>query len=68
MTARARLTIDGMTCAGCAARVEKGLNKLEGVDAAVNLATEEAAVRYDDAQVAIDDLIAAVEAAQRSGG
>jgi Cu+-exporting ATPase len=63
MTARARLTIDGMTCAGCAARVEKGLNKLEGVDAAVNLATEEAAVRYDDAQVAIDDLIAAVEAA-----
>jgi Cu+-exporting ATPase len=63
MSARARLTIEGMTCAGCAARVEKGLNKLEGVDAAVNLATEEAAVRYDDGRVAIDDLIAAVEAA-----
>jgi Cu+-exporting ATPase len=63
VTAQARLTIEGMTCAGCAARVEKGLNKLEGVDAAVNLATEEAAVRYDDGQVAIDDLIAAVEAA-----
>jgi P-type Cu+ transporter len=63
VTAQARLTIEGMTCAGCAARVEKGLNKLEGVDAAVNLATEEAAVRYDDRRVAIDDLIAAVEAA-----
>jgi Cu+-exporting ATPase len=63
MTARVRLTIEGMTCAGCAARVQKGLNKLDGVDAAVNLATEEAAVRYDDGQVAIDDLIAAVEAA-----
>jgi P-type Cu+ transporter len=63
VTAQARLTIEGMTCAGCAARVEKGLNRLEGVDAAVNLATEEAAVRYDDGRVAIDDLIAAVEAA-----
>jgi P-type Cu+ transporter len=63
MTAQARLRIEGMTCAGCVARVEKGLNKLEGVDAAVNLATEEAAVRYDDGQVALDDLIAAVEAA-----
>jgi Cu+-exporting ATPase len=63
MAMQARLNIEGMTCAGCAARVEKGLNKLEGVDAAVNLVTEEAAVRYDDRQVALEDLIAAVEAA-----
>ena len=39
------LQIDGMTCASCAARIEKRLNKLDGVEATVNFATEEARVR-----------------------
>jgi Cu+-exporting ATPase len=59
---RVRLEIEGMTCAGCAARVERGLNKLEGVEAAVNLVTEEAAVSFDPARVDVAALIAAVEA------
>jgi P-type Cu+ transporter len=61
--ARVQLALEGMTCAACASRIEKKLNRLNGVDAAVNFATEEAAVRYDADEVAIDDLIAAVEAA-----
>jgi P-type Cu+ transporter len=63
MSARVQLALEGMTCAACATRIEKKLNKLEGVDAAVNFATEEAAIRYDAGRVAIDDLIAAVESA-----
>ena len=57
-----RLEIDGMTCAACATRIERKLNKLEGVDAAVNYATEEAAVSFDATRVKLADLIAAVEA------
>jgi Cu+-exporting ATPase len=45
-TAEAVLDIDGMTCASCVARVEKRLGRVEGVEAAVNLATETARVRY----------------------
>jgi Cu+-exporting ATPase len=56
-----RLDLEGMTCAACAARIEKALNKLDGVDATVNFATEEAAVRYEDSRVALEDLVAAVE-------
>ena len=41
------LDVEGMTCAACAARIEKNLNKLEGVEASVNLATEKATVRYE---------------------
>jgi len=52
-----------MHCASCAARIERELNRLEGVEATVNLATEEAAVAYDDTLVAVPDLVAAVEAA-----
>jgi P-type Cu+ transporter len=62
-SARVDLALEGMTCAACAARIEKKLNKLDGVEAAVNFAMEEAAVRYDDGKVAIEDLIAAVESA-----
>ena len=60
---RVRLDVDGMTCASCAARIERKLNKLDGVQATVNYATEEAAVAYDPEVVAIDDLLSAVEAA-----
>ena len=56
-----RLELEGMTCAACATRIEKALNRLDGVDATVNLATEEAAVRYEDSSVAVDDLLAAVK-------
>ena len=60
---RTRLPIEGMTCASCAARIERRLNKLEGVEATVNYASEEAAVAYDPARVDRDDLVRAVEAA-----
>jgi Cu+-exporting ATPase len=59
---RIQLELEGMTCASCAARIERKLNKLEGVQAAVNYATEEATVHYDPRRVDLDDLIRAVEA------
>ena len=55
------LAIGGMTCASCAARVEKRLNKLDGVSASVNYATEQAKVVVPEG-VSADDLIAEVEA------
>ncbi len=55
------LAITGMTCASCSARVEKRLNRLEGVTATVNLATEKASVTYA-APVTVADLLGAVEA------
>jgi Cu+-exporting ATPase len=56
--------IEGMTCASCVRRVEKALDKLEGVHgASVNLATEQASVSFDPARVQIVDLTKAVEAA-----
>ncbi|WP_435404859.1 heavy metal translocating P-type ATPase [Mycolicibacterium duvalii] len=51
-----------MTCASCAARVEKKLNKLDGVTATVNFATEKARVEFD-ADVTPEQLVAAVQAA-----
>ena len=60
---RVDLALEGMTCAACAGRIERKLNKLEGVDAAVNYATERAAVRFDPTRVAVADLIGAVESA-----
>ena len=54
------LSVGGMTCAACAARIEKRLNRLEGVEARVNYATERATVTVDPS-VATDELIAAVE-------
>jgi Cu+-exporting ATPase len=60
-TERLELPIEGMTCASCASRIERKLNKLDGVTASVNYATEKAAVEYDPAQVTPDALIDAVE-------
>ncbi|MDQ0787076.1 cation-translocating P-type ATPase [Streptomyces sp. B3I8] len=57
--AEVELLIGGMTCASCAARVEKKLNRMEGVTATVNYATEKAKVAYPT-EVAVDDLIATV--------
>jgi Cu+-exporting ATPase len=54
------LSIGGMTCASCAARIEKKLNRLDGVTATVNFATEKAKVSYP-AAIDIADLIATVE-------
>src|SRR5689334_12479661 len=62
LTERIELPITGMTCASCANRVERKLNKLDGVTAAVNYATETAAVEYA-AGVEVEQLVAAVEAA-----
>ena len=56
------LSIGGMTCASCAARVEKKLNKLDGVTATVNFATETARVSFP-AAVSPDDLLLTVEQA-----
>jgi P-type Cu+ transporter len=57
------LPITGMTCASCANRIERKLNRLDGVSATVNYATEKASVEFDEHAVAPHDLIAAVEAA-----
>ncbi|MEU2173205.1 heavy metal translocating P-type ATPase [Nocardia sp. NPDC019219] len=56
------LVIGGMTCASCAARIEKKLNRLDGVTATVNYATEKARVEVTG-DVSPDDLIATVEQA-----
>ena len=60
---RVELEIGGMTCASCAARVEKKLNEVDGASANVNYATELASVAYDQEQVRLPDLVRAVEAA-----
>lgn len=60
------LSIGGMTCASCVARVEKKLNKLDGVSASVNLATESARVTAPGT-VSVDDLLATVARAGYSG-
>ncbi|WP_329120858.1 heavy metal translocating P-type ATPase [Streptomyces sp. NBC_01465] len=57
--AEVELAIGGMTCASCAARIEKKLNRMEGVTATVNYATEKAKVSYEDG-VEVSDLIATV--------
>jgi Cu+-exporting ATPase len=55
------LALEGMTCASCATRIERALNKLDGVEATVNFATESAAVSYDPHRVAQEQLVGAVE-------
>jgi Cu+-exporting ATPase len=54
------LAIGGMTCAACSARIERQLNKLPGVQAAVNLPAERAHIRFDPTQADVDKLIATI--------
>ena len=62
MSQRIEIPVTGMTCAACAARVQKGLSKAPGVvDAAVNFATERATVAYDPASASAASLVAAVK-------
>src|SRR5690349_16108902 len=62
MTSQVELELTGMTCASCANRIERKLNKLDGVTASVNFATEKARVEFESS-VTRDDLVATVEAA-----
>ncbi|MET8577201.1 heavy metal translocating P-type ATPase [Streptomyces sp. NPDC005012] len=57
--AEVELLIGGMTCASCAARIEKKLNRMDGVEATVNYATEKARVSYPEG-VSVEDLVATV--------
>ncbi|MGW2874258.1 heavy metal translocating P-type ATPase, partial [Kitasatospora sp. NPDC001225] len=57
---RVELSIGGMTCASCAARIEKKLNRMDGVEATVNFATERARVDFGPGTT-VEDLIATVE-------
>lgn len=62
MNSKETIRISGMSCAACAARVEKVLNNLEGIkNAAVNLAVEKAAVEYDKNIISIEDIIDAIK-------
>ena len=64
---RVELALTGMTCAACAARIEKSLNRLPGVEADVNFATESARVAFDASRSRVDDLLAAVSRAGYGG-
>jgi Cu+-exporting ATPase len=57
---RLELAVQGMTCASCAARIERKLNKLDGVTASVNYATEKAVVEFDPTEVTPQALLDAV--------
>ena len=57
------LPITGMTCAACANRIERRLNRLDGVTATVNYTTEKARVEFDSGALAVEELVGAVEAA-----
>ena len=57
------LPVSGMTCAACAARIEKTLNRLPEVKAAVNFATEKAHVEYPAGSITPAELIAAIRKA-----
>ena len=55
------LALEGMTCASCAVRIERALNRLDGARATVNFATEQASVAYDPQRIGLDELVGAVE-------
>lgn len=56
-----RLNVTGMTCAACSNRIEKVLNKMDGVEAKVNLATEQATVDYDKNSTGLNDITDKIE-------
>nr|WP_188207533.1 heavy metal translocating P-type ATPase [Alkalibacillus aidingensis] len=56
-----RLDVSGMTCAACSTRIEKVLNKMDGVEANVNLSLERADLKYDEDQVSVDDVIEKID-------
>ena len=58
-----QLNIGGMTCASCAARIEKRLNKLDGVVASVNYSTEKAKITVAGSDLTAQDLISQIEGA-----
>jgi Cu+-exporting ATPase len=61
-TKRLDLPVTGMTCAACSARVQKGLNEMEGVSGAnVNLAAERATINFDPGKVTVDEFIKKIE-------
>jgi Cu+-exporting ATPase len=62
MSTDVELSITGMTCASCASRIERKLNKLDGVSATVNYSTEKAKVSFPES-VSTDDLLRTVEQA-----
>ncbi|WP_226037616.1 heavy metal translocating P-type ATPase [Aquibacillus saliphilus] len=53
--------VTGMTCAACSNRIEKVLNKMDGVEAQVNLTTEKATVDYDPSTASVSDITAKIE-------
>ncbi|ASK62781.1 copper-translocating P-type ATPase [Virgibacillus phasianinus] len=55
--------VTGMTCAACSSRIEKVLNKMDGVEAQVNLTTEKADVAYDPTATSLDDITGKIEKA-----
>ncbi len=55
------LNVTGMTCAACSNRIEKVLNKMDDVDAKVNLATEKATVDYDSSSIQLEDITGKIE-------
>ncbi len=55
------LKITGMSCASCVAKVEKKLNELEGVSAAVNLATEKANIKFNNELITEEEIVKAIE-------
>ncbi|MDP9852458.1 Cu+-exporting ATPase [Corynebacterium lowii] len=61
------LGISGMTCTACSSRVERKLNKMEGVSASVNFATETASVAYDATEVTPEDLLETIRATGYEG-
>ncbi|WP_058305693.1 heavy metal translocating P-type ATPase [Gracilibacillus massiliensis] len=60
-TNHSTLGITGMTCAACSTRVEKVLNKMDGVEAKVNLTTEKATVDYDSDKASMEDITNKIE-------
>ena len=55
------IPIEGMTCAACAQRIEKALNRIDGISAAVNFANESAQIQSNDQNIALNTFITAIE-------